>query len=108
MPQIEGWVAVAVPTECVPPGAFDGLWKNNADEKILIEKLEIMFESGVTWYMEMHSLTTLSVEVDGEKVDAELDSTGEKLFWSEGDVWTFLGGVEEAPPQCAPCAPQPV
>lgn len=108
MPQIEGWVAVAVPTECAPPGAFDGLWKNNADEKILIEKLEIMFESGVTWYMEMHSLTTLSVEVDGEKVDAELDSTGEKLFWSDGDVWTFFGRVEEDPPQCAPCAPQPV
>jgi len=102
MPQIDGWVAVAVPTECAPPGAFDGLWKNNADEKILIEKLEIMFESGITWGMEMHSLTNISVQVDGQTLHAELDITGQNLLWSDGDTWAFFGQVQD-PPECAPC-----
>jgi hypothetical protein len=95
MPQMEGWVAVAVPTECAPPGPFDGLWKNTADERILIEKLEIMFESGVTWVMEMHSLTRLSVEVDGEKVYGDLDSSAGQLHWSDGDVWVFFGMAQD-------------
>jgi hypothetical protein len=95
------WVAVAVPTECAPPGAFDGLWKSSSDEKILIERLEIMFESGVAWNMEMHSLTSISVEVGGQKIYAELDGNGEKLLWSDGDVWTFFGQVDDPPQQCA-------
>merc|ERR1719443_1074385 len=84
-----------MPAECAPPGAFDGLWKNMADEKILIEKLEIMFESGVTWQMEMHSLTKISVEIDGENVDGELDGSSGNLLWSDGDVWTFHGHAQE-------------
>jgi len=102
-PQIE-WMAVAVPTECAPSGACDGLWKNSADEKILIEKLEIMFESGVTWEMQMHSLTNVSVEVNGEQIYAELDLSGGRLFWSDGDVWTFFGQAGDA----SECTPQAV
>lgn len=108
--QIEGWVAVAVPAECAPPGAFDGLWMNKGEEKILIEKLDIMFESGETWNMEMHSLTNISVEVEGEQFCGELDTSGDVavLKWSDGDVWTFYGKVgdsPEVPPQVVPEIP---
>jgi len=99
MDEIEGWVAVAVPAECAPPGAFDGLWKNGAGEKILIEKLEIMFESGVAWDMEMHSMTSLSVKVGGQQFDAEFDNSAKELLWSDGDVWTFFGLAQT---DCAP------
>jgi hypothetical protein len=94
MPQMEGWMAVAVPAECAPNGAFDGLWQNAAEEKILIEKLEIMFESGVTWNMTMHSLTNISVTIEGQEYTAERDGVGANLRWSDGDVWTFFGTAE--------------
>jgi len=97
--QIEGWVAVSVPVECAPAGAFDGLWTNGADEKILVEQLEIMFESGVSWTMEMHSLSCISVTLDGEQLFAELDSTGKQLVWTDGDVWLFHGRADS---DCAP------
>jgi len=103
MSQVE-WMAVAVPAECAPGGTCDGLWKNGADEKILIEKLDIMFESGVTWKMEMHSLTNISVEVNGETNHAELDMNGGRLLWDDGDVWTFYGQAGDT----SPCTPQPV
>jgi hypothetical protein len=103
MPHVE-WMAVAVPTECAPGGACDGLWKNGADERILIEKLDIMFESGVTWKMEMHSLTSISVEVNGETNHAELDMHGGRLLWDDDDVWTFYGQAGDT----SPCTPQPV
>jgi len=93
---IDGWMAVAVPTECAPEGAFDGLWTNQAEERILIDKLEIMFESGVTWCMEMHSAASLSVVVDGSQIYAELDSSGANLIWSDGDIWTFCGKATES------------
>jgi len=103
MSQVE-WMAVAVPTECAPGGACDGLWKNGADEKILIEKLDIMFESGVTWEMEMHSLTNISVEVNGQTTHAELDMSGGRLLWNDGDVWTFYGQAGDT----STGTPQPV
>jgi len=102
MPQISGWMAVTVPIECAPAGAFDGLWKNNADEKILIEKLEIMFESGMTWNMEMHSVNNLSVTVEGQTIDAQLNATGTQLLWSDGDVWNFFGSAQDGPSECLP------
>jgi len=102
MPQISGWMAVIVPTECAPAGAFDGLWKNNADEKILIDKLEIMFECGMTWNMEMHSVNNLSVTVEGQTIDAQLDASGTQLLWSDGDVWNFFGSAQDGPTECPP------
>jgi hypothetical protein len=111
---VDGWVAVAIPTECAPPGAFDGLWKNSSDEKILIERLEIMFESGVTWDMEMLSLTNVSVTIEGETVYGELDPSGERLLWSDGDVWTFFGQSSDSPQNAAqtmgdvPCMMMPI
>lgn len=110
--QIEGWMPVAVPADCAPPGAFDGLWKNDAGEKILIEGLEIMFESGVAWEMEMHSCSSMSVKLNGEPVYGELDSSGEQLLWTDGDVWTFFGRAQtdsspEAVPE-VPCVMMPV
>jgi hypothetical protein len=63
-----------------------------------------MFESGVNWEMQMHSLTTMSVEVNGERIDAELDLSGGRLFWSDGDVWTFFGQAGNA----SECTPQAV
>jgi len=92
--QIEGWVAVAVPIECAPAGAFDGLWTNDADEKILIEQLEIMFESGVSFSMQMHSVRCISVTLNSRQLYAELDSTGTQLVWTDGDVWVFHGRAD--------------
>lgn len=94
-PQIGGWMAVAMPAECAPAGALDGLWVNDANERILIDKLKIMFDSGITWDMTMHSLTEISVMVDDEKFTAELDNSGCRLLWSDGDVWTFSGQAQQ-------------
>lgn len=107
---IDGWVPVAVPIECAPAGAFDGLWKNNADEKILIEKLEIMFESGVSWDMEMHSVTNISVTLKDQIFYAELGCSGTQLLWSDGDVWTFHGlpqSIAEEATSEVPCMMMP-
>jgi len=103
--QIEGWMPVAVPIECAPAGAFDGLWKNDANEKILIEKLEIMFESGVSWDMEMHSMTNISVTLKDQTFYAELDGSGQQLLWSDGDVWTFHGRVQSSKEEVTPEVP---
>lgn len=91
---VEAWVAIALPAESAPPGAFDGLWVNNAEEKILIQRLEVMFESGVTWHMDMHSLDSISVfAAHGRRMCAEVvrDKFAKKLLWSDGDVWSFFG-----------------
>merc|ERR1711968_195278 len=90
------WVPVAMPIECAPTGTLDGRWMNRDGERILIERLEIMFESGVVWNMDMHSPTQISVEIDGAKFDAELDESGEQLIWSDGDIWDFHGRVEDS------------
>lgn len=100
MPQIEapqGYVAVAMPAECAPPGALDGLWQNDTEERILIDKLKIMFESGITWDMTMHSMTKISVFIDGSEYIAELDASGRHLLWSDGDIWTFFGQAQQSP-----------
>jgi len=93
------WVPVAIPAECAPPGTLDGRWMNRDGERILIDKLEIMFESGVIWSMNMHSPTCISVDIDGAEFSAELEDKGEHLLWSDGDVWEFHGRVhvEEQP-----------
>lgn len=90
MPQADGWVAVAMPAEYAPNGAFDGYWKNNEGENISIDKLNIAFESGVSWDMEMHSLTSISVHINGQEHRAEFDGL-ENLLWSDGDVWIYVG-----------------
>jgi len=105
MAHVEGYMAVTLPKECAPPGAFDGLWKSKADEKILIEQLEIMFESGVVWDMEMHSLTEISVTIDGEKIYGERDITGQELLWSNGDKWFFFGEASPRAQDALPCSP---
>jgi hypothetical protein len=73
---------------------------NREGEKILIERLEIFFESGVAWTMTMLSPTQISVDVEGVEFTAELDQEAEHLIWSDGDVWDFHGRVDiEDPPQ---------
>jgi hypothetical protein len=97
VPQIEGWVAVAMPAEYAPagaPGPFDGLWKNNEGEKIVVDHEEILFESGMKWVMEMQSLTSLSVSIGKEVFSAELDAAGQELVWSDGDVWKCVGQTD--------------
>jgi hypothetical protein len=96
MGQVGGWIPVTMPIECAPTGTLDGRWMNLDGEKILIERLEIMFESGVIWNMQMHSPTQISIEIEGAKFDAELDEDGEHLIWSDGDIWDFHGRVEDA------------
>jgi hypothetical protein len=91
---VESWMPIAIPCECAPPGTLDGRWMNRDGEKILIEKLEIMFESGAVWNMTMHSPACISVHIDGAEFVAELDDEGEHLIWSDGDVWDFHGRVE--------------
>jgi hypothetical protein len=92
--QIEGWIPVAVPAHLAPPGAFDGLWKNSCNEKIVIDRSEVIFESGEKWFIQQHSLTNLSVHVGDEKFEADLDLASHCLKWSDGDVWIFEGQTE--------------
>jgi hypothetical protein len=102
------WMAVAVPVDMAPAGAFDGLWTNNMGETILIDKLQIMFESGFTWQMEMHSLTSISVQLNGQDLHADFDNG--TLRWNDGDVWTFLGQPVTAAMDmpCSPCMTMPL
>jgi hypothetical protein len=76
---------------------------NRDGEKILIERLEILFESGVAWTMTMLSPTQISVDIEGVEFTAELDQEAEHLVWSDGDVWDFHGRVdiEDQPQQIA-------
>jgi hypothetical protein len=102
----DGYMAVAIPIECAPPGALDGFWKNASGEDISIERLKIAFKSGVTWDMKMHSPTKISVFLGDQEFEAELDSQGEHLHWSDGDVWTFAGQNQVAAPQDLQPQPQ--
>lgn len=97
VPQIEGWMAVAVPAEFAPPGApgpFDGLWENKEEERIVIDHDEIVFVSGMKWVMQQHSLTQLSVKLGDEEFKAELDVAERTLNWSDGDVWKCVGETD--------------
>jgi hypothetical protein len=94
IPQIEGWMPILVPAEHAPPGAFDGIWTNNAGERIVIEHSEITFDSGVQWAINMRSMTNISVDVEDEEFEAELDPETRCLKWSDGDVWTCVGQTE--------------
>jgi len=58
----------------------------------------------VCWGMQMHSCTSMSVQLNGETVYAELDSSGHELLWTDGDVWTFFGRVQ--PDSSAEAAPE--
>jgi hypothetical protein len=93
-PQIEGWVPVCVPIEHAPPGAFDGIWKNQANERIEINHSEVAFESGERWALQMLSMTSVSLEVGEEEFTAELDPEKLTLRWSDGDVWTCVDQTE--------------
>lgn len=97
--QIDGWVAVAVPTqEYEKPGAFDGIWKNNEGEIIVIDKVQITLESGVVLAIKMQSSSNLSVDINSEEYSAQCEFTDGvgMLRWSDGDVWTYQGQVQEA------------
>lgn len=94
VPQIEGWMPILVPAEHAPPGAFDGIWKNSLDERIVIQHSEITFDSGIKWAIRMHSHTMFSVEVEDEEFEAELDPETRCLEWSDGDTWTCIGQTE--------------
>jgi hypothetical protein len=97
VPQIEGWVAVAVPAEFAPPGApgpFDGLWTNRAEERIVIDHDEILFEGGMQWVANMMSVTSFSVFLGEEEFTAELDMASHTLSWSDGDVWSCVGQTD--------------
>lgn len=94
IPQIEGWMPILVPAEHAPPGAFDGIWQNSQGERILIDHSEIAFETGITWVMQVHSLTDFSVKVEDEEFVAMLDSETRSLKWSDGDTWTCIGQTE--------------
>jgi hypothetical protein len=94
LPQIEGWMPILVPAEHAPPGAFDGIWTNSLDERIVIQHSEIIFESGIRWAIRMIDPTAFSVEVEGEEFEAELENETRCLKWSDGDTWTCIGQTE--------------
>jgi hypothetical protein len=88
---IEGWIPVAVPAHLAPPGAFDGLWKNSREERIVIDHSEVIFEDGEKWAIHQHSATNISVYVRDEEFTADLDPETHCLQWSDGDVWMCEG-----------------
>jgi len=107
IPQIEGWMPILVPAEHAPPGAFDGIWKNSLDERIVIHHSEIIFESGMRWAMRIHSHTHFSVEVEDEEFEAELVTEARCLKWSDGDNWTCIGQTENQQQWSSIASPDP-
>jgi hypothetical protein len=105
LPQVEGWIPVILPAEQAPPGPFDGIWKNQAQERIEINHSDIVFESGEKWMLQMLSPTSLCVHFGDEEFQAELNPESLTLSWNDGDLWMRMDQTENQK-QWAVASPQ--
>lgn len=105
VPQIEGWIPVVLPVEQAPPGAFDGIWKNEQEEIIEINHSQIMFQSGESWIPQVLSPTSISVQVSGLEFNAEFDPDALTLSWNDGDIWNRIDQTDNQK-QWATVSPQ--
>jgi len=99
-------------TTCKPhvQAAFEGAWQ--AGPKVnVIEGAQVYWHGGrlQTHFWET-GLSSLELDLDGRRHAAELDADGQRLRWSDGDVWTRCSEVWEPPDDtdegaCASFAP---
>jgi len=99
--QVEAWVPVAIPLEYVTVSSdgetilsacfFNGFWQNNQNERVMIEGVELRFESGPVWLMKEQNFHGFTVELNGVEYMAEIVAGGQQIIWSDGDIWTCIG-----------------
>lgn len=103
----QAWVPVAIPIEYLqaaeegtaihPACFFNGFWQNSNSETIMIDGAELKFENGPVWTMKESNLNGFTVEVAGEEYRAEVAIGGQQILWSDGDIWTCVGRLQNEP-----------